>query len=75
VANLASASAKPATLSSQVAYEVQAKVSLTDAEWTTIRTVRTNLVDGEAVVSEEGAPAGVDVSAFRFFRVKVGSGK
>ena len=75
VANLASASAKPATLASQIAYEVQAKVSLTDPEWITIRTVRTNLVDGEAVVSEEGAPAGVDVSAFRFFRVKVGTGQ
>ena len=28
---------------------------------------------GQAVISEEGAPAGVDVSTFRFFRVKLGA--
>ena len=61
----------PATLACEVVYEVQGKTSLADPEWTTVRTVRTNLVDGEAVVSEAEAPADVDVSAFRFFRVKV----
>ncbi len=57
----------------EVVYEVQAKVALTDPEWTTIRTVYTDDIDGEAVITEEGAPAGVDVSAFRFFRVKLGT--
>ena len=57
----------------ELAYEVQAKVSLTDPEWTTIRTVYTDEIDGQAVITEEGAPAGVDVSAFRFFRVKLGA--
>jgi hypothetical protein len=57
----------------KVAYEVQAKVALTDPEWITIRTVYTDDIDGQAVVSEEGAPEGVDVSAFRFFRVKLGA--
>ncbi|MBQ6925112.1 MAG: hypothetical protein IJQ73_10770 [Kiritimatiellae bacterium] len=61
----------PATLASEVVYELQGKADLADAEWTTVRTVRTNLVDGEAAVSAEEAPAGLDVSAFRFFRVKV----
>ena len=61
----------PATLASEVVYEVQGKADLADAEWTTVRTVRTNLVDGEAAVSAEDAPAGVDATAFRFFRVKV----
>ena len=57
----------------KLAYQVQAKVSLTDPEWTTIRTVYTDEIDGEAVITEEGAPAGVDVSTFRFFRVKLGA--
>ena len=57
----------------ELAYEVQAKISLTDPEWITIRTVYTDEIDGQAVVTEEGAPAGVDVSAFRFFRVKLGA--
>ena len=57
----------------KIAYEVQAKVALTDPEWTTIRTVYTDDIDGQAVLSEEGAPEGVNVSAFRFFRVKVGA--
>jgi hypothetical protein len=57
----------------KVVYEVQAKVSLTDSEWTTVRTVYTDDIDGQAVVSEEGAPEGVDVSVFRFFRVKLGA--
>ena len=61
----------PATLAGEVVYEVQGKADLADAEWTTVRTVRTNLVDGEAAVSAEDAPAGVDATAFRFFRVKV----
>ncbi len=60
-----------ATLASSVVYEVQAKVELSDAEWTTVHVVETNLVDGEAVVSAAEAPAGVDVSVFRFFRIKV----
>ena len=57
----------------QVAYEVQGKVALTDPEWTTIRTVYTDEIDGQAVVTEEGAPAGVDVKAMRFFRIKFGT--
>ena len=62
------------TMPEKVVYEIQAKVSLTDDEWTTIyRTAPTDEVDCEAVVSEDGATRGVDVSAFRFFRVKLGT--
>ena len=56
-----------------VAYVVQGKVALTDPEWKTVRTVYTDEIDGEAVVTEEGAPPDVDVKALRFFRVKVGA--
>ncbi len=65
--------APAATLAREVSYEIQAKVRLDDAEWTTIRTVTTNLVDGEAVISDGEAPVDSDVSAFRFFRIKVGA--
>ncbi len=59
-------------LRSEVLYEIQAKVSLTDPEWTTIRTVSSTKAAETANLAEK-PEKGVDISAFRFFRVKLGT--
>lgn len=62
--------AEPAKLATYVKYVIEAKVSLTDDEWTAITEVETNLVDGEAVLSKKNSLVN-DISKFRFFKVKV----
>jgi hypothetical protein len=59
----------PNTLNAEVPYTVQAKVKLSDTKWTNILTLSTDNLDGQAVISEEGQ----DISAYRFFRVKLGT--
>ena len=59
-------------LQREVLYEIQAKVSLTDSDWTTIRTVYSKKAAESADLAEK-PEKGVDISAFRFFRVKLGS--
>ena len=58
---------RSATLATTVTYVVEAKRALTDDEWTTVRTVTTNALDG----STEEANGDADLTEFRFFRVKL----
>ena len=60
-------------LGREVVYEVQAKVNLTDKEWTTIRKVYSQSAVIEGANLAEEPEKGVDVSTYRFFRVKLGT--